>query len=108
MTILSSVSGYAYKQAAISLRLAEKCAVYWLPHLKGKGITPSWASDFEHLVDQVSVDADVTNDGEGLEDVQLDGFSEDCDGDVEHEDVEEDASDGVGLDEDADDFDFDD
>jgi len=54
------------------------------------------------------VDADVTNDGEGLEDVQLDGFSEDCDGDVEHEDVEEDASDGVGLDEDADDFDFDD
>jgi hypothetical protein len=29
-TILSGVSGYAHKQAAISTRMAERCAVYWL------------------------------------------------------------------------------
>jgi hypothetical protein len=108
VSILSGVSGYAHKQASISLCLAERCGVYWLPHLKGKGITPPWASDFEHLVDQVAVDVDVTNDGEGLEDIQFDGSGEDCEGDVEHEDIEEDAHDGANLDEDADDFDFDD
>jgi len=101
-TILSGVSGYAHKQAAISLRLAERCAVHWLPHLKGKGIMPTWASDFEHLINQVAVDVDVTDDNEGLGDIQLDGGTEDCEG------IEEEANDGGGLDEDADDFDFDD
>ena len=105
MTILSGISGYAHKQAAISLHLAEKCAVHWLPHLKGKGITPSWASDFEHLVNQVSVDADVIDNDEGLEDIQLDGSDDGCGGDIEDEGIE---GDGAGLDEDADDFDFDD
>ena len=106
-TILSGVSGYAHKQAAISLRLAERCAVHWLPHLKGKGITPTWASEFEHLVDGVSVDVDVMDGDEGQADIQLDGSSQD-DEEIEHEGIEEDASDGGGLDEDADDFDFDD
>ena len=106
-TILSGVSGYAHKQAAISLHLAERCAVHWLPHLKGKGITPTWASEFEHLVDGVSVDVDVMDGDEGQADIQLDGSSQD-DEEIEHEGIEEDASDGGGLDEDADDFDFDD
>ena len=56
----------------------------------------------------MSVDADATGDDERGGDIQLDGSSEDCEGDIELEGIEEDASDGDGLDEDADDFDFDD
>jgi hypothetical protein len=48
-TILSGISGYAHKQAAISLCLATQCALYWLPRLKSKGITPSWAAEYVDL-----------------------------------------------------------
>jgi hypothetical protein len=48
-TILSGVLEYAHKQAAISLRLATQCALYWLPRLKNKGITPSWAAEYVDL-----------------------------------------------------------
>lgn len=27
--------------------MAEWCALYWLPHLVGMGITPAWASEYE-------------------------------------------------------------
>lgn len=46
-SILSGVSGYAYKQADVCTRIAERCAYYWLPRLKAHGITPSWAADFK-------------------------------------------------------------
>jgi len=58
-TISSGISGYAHKQAAICTSMAERCAVYWLPHLKGKGITPPWASDYEHLLREVPVSVDA-------------------------------------------------
>jgi hypothetical protein len=48
-SILSGVSGYANKQAAISEHMGNQCASYWLPRLQGKGITPSWAADYLHL-----------------------------------------------------------
>ena len=51
----SGISGYAHKQADISECLAEWCAVHWLPHLKLRGITPMWASDYEHLLSDVPV-----------------------------------------------------
>ncbi len=35
------LAGYANKQAAISQHMAVQCAIYWLPHLKGEGLTPS-------------------------------------------------------------------
>jgi hypothetical protein len=44
--ILSGISGYAHKQAAISLRLATQCADYWLLWLKNNGVTPSWAAEY--------------------------------------------------------------
>ena len=81
-TVLSGISGYAYKQADICDRLAERCAVHWLPHLKVRGIIPSWASDYEHMLSDVPVplhnpDVDVgvslDNDGEDLRhDIELD------------------------------------
>lgn len=49
-TISSGVLGYACKQAAICTRMAERCAMYWLPHLEMKGFTPAWASDYKHLL----------------------------------------------------------
>jgi hypothetical protein len=45
-TILSGISGYTHKQAAICQRMATHCAYYWLPRLKSKGITPSWAAEY--------------------------------------------------------------
>ena len=53
--IASGFSGYAHKQAAICIQMAEKCAVYWVPHLNGKGIVVSWASEYDHLVDVVDI-----------------------------------------------------
>ena len=50
-TVSSGISGYANKQSAICSRIAKECAWYWLPRLKSKGITPSWASHFPSLSD---------------------------------------------------------
>jgi hypothetical protein len=42
--------------------------VYWLPHLREKGIKPTWGVDYEHLFNasiDVDIDVDVEEDGEG-------------------------------------------
>ena len=56
-TILSGILGYAHKQAAICSHMVERCAVYWLLHLREKGIKPTWEADYEHLLN-VSVDVE--------------------------------------------------
>ena len=81
-TVLSRILGYVYKQADICDCLAERCAVHWLLHLKVRGIIPSWASDYEHMLSDVPVplhnpDVNVSvpldNDGEDLRhDIELD------------------------------------
>ena len=48
--VVSRISGYAHKQADICVHMAEQCAWHWLPHLKAKGIVPSWGLDYEHLL----------------------------------------------------------
>ena len=102
-TILSGVSGYAYKQAAICKHMAEKCAVYWLPHLRDKGIKPTWEAEYEHLL-HVSVDG--VEHEEELEEEKLDGHDEGEEIDHEEEGNEEEVAE-CGLDDD-DDFEFDD
>ena len=77
-TILSGVSGYAHKQAAICSRMAEKCAVHWLPHLREKGIKPTWEGAYEHLLDD---SADVSEEQGG---VTLEGDKDD-DEEMEYE-----------------------
>ena len=62
-SILSGLSGYANKQAAICTRMAERCALYWLPSLVEKGLTPVWASEYEG---KVTLQADDSED-EGLD-----------------------------------------
>jgi hypothetical protein len=77
-TILSGVSGYAHKQAAICERMAARCAHYWLPQLKDKGITPPWANEYVDLTSpavQLREEVDmggVTLGTEGDLDVDLD------------------------------------
>lgn len=71
-SILSGVSGYAYKQAAICDRMAERFAVHWLPHLKDKGIVPTWASHYEHLLCEGADSAEVIADAESDEMIVLD------------------------------------
>lgn len=83
-TILSGVSGYAHKQATICSRMAERCAVYWLPHLKAKGIDPMWASNYEHLPHQVPDPLDAVEVEEEQEDMLLDSSMEGGEDEVEY------------------------
>ena len=86
-SILSGVSGYAHKQAMISLRLATQCACYWLLGLESKGITPSWAAEYPDFADPSrscscigQCDGDSDNTNMGMEaDIDLDNDEE-----VEH------------------------
>ena len=48
--ISSGISGYAHKQADICVRMAEQCGQHWLPHLKARGIVPSWGLNYKHLL----------------------------------------------------------
>ena len=93
-TILSGISGYAHKQATICTHMAERCAVYWLPHLKEKGFTPVWASDYEHFLHEGLDDGVDVSKGEG----EYEGDEDGVEGDL---DLDEDEVDGeVDLDED--------
>ena len=60
--ILSDILGYAHKQADICVCMAEQCAQHWLPHLKVRGIVPSWGLKYEHLLfkPQESLNSDET------------------------------------------------
>ena len=81
-TILSGVLGYTHKQATICSRMAERCAVYWLPHLREKGITPTWEGDYEHLLhDSVGVEEEqegvmLNGQEEGDEEIEYEGHEE--------------------------------
>ena len=79
-TIQVGIAGYANKQAAISRRMGELCAVYWLPRLKDKGIIPSWASKYEASIQSCLVDEE--EEGEG-HDEDLEETLELGEGDIE-------------------------
>ena len=75
--ILSGISGYAHKQADMCTRMADQCALYWLPHLKsqGGGIMPSWGIEYEHLLVEAAHKArdDATAELDSTEDLDDDG-----------------------------------
>ena len=81
-TILDGVSGYAYKQTAICIRMAEQCAIYWLLHLKERGILPPWASDYKHLLQKNQVPRGVVQGEEEMGETAIDIGD---DGDTEYE-----------------------
>ena len=79
--------------------MTERCAVYWLLHLKDKGYTPVWASDYEHLLLKEDDGFDWRNlKGKG----KYEDDEDEVDGDQE---LDEDEGDGE-LDVDEDDFDL--
>jgi hypothetical protein len=83
---VSGISGYAHKQAAICIQMAEHCALYWLPQLKKKGIVPSWSSEYDHLLDRQTRDS-VEDDSEAaLLEVQ---DEEDIDYELDYEEGED-------------------
>ena len=77
-TVLSGLSGYANKQESICNRMAERCAIYWLPHLTEEGIRPEWATEYDR---QVVVQAD-DSEGEDIHNEEDKDWEED-DGDIE-------------------------
>ena len=105
VTVLSGISGYAHKQAAICLQIAERCAVHWLPKLKAKGVVPVWAPDYEHLLEQDMASNDPTSGVESLEDAQFNSGVEGGEEEIDYEGNEEESDGEVELDE-NDDFDF--
>ena len=105
-SILSGLLGYAHKQAAICIWMAEQCAIYWLWDLKEKEITPSWATAYESLLTQLPHSRATTQVDEECEDMALDN-NEGNEGD-EDEPGDEDEVDSNVEEEDYDDFDFDD
>jgi hypothetical protein len=84
-TVLSGLSGYANKQAAICTRMAERCAIYWLPYLMEKGFKPGWASEYESQLDLGC----VADDSEGDEEDEVDPEINIDDGDIEDLDLDD-------------------
>ena len=72
-TVLSGLSGYAHKQASICTRMAERCALYWLPHLMEKGIMPEWGSKYESRLTVQAEDSE----GEDLGNESDEDYNED-------------------------------
>ena len=104
----SGISGYAHKQAAICIQMAEQCAVYWLPHLKEKGVVPSWASDYEYLLEVPDGDSAVPLE-KNSDDTVLDVLGDDeMDYDENGIDIEEGEDEDEDEDEEYDLFDFND
>ena len=79
--ILSGISGYAHKEAAICMCMATQCDCYWLPCLKSKDIIPSWATeyaDFTNPAYLVVTQGNLERENEVSEDdVDLDGDEDD-------------------------------
>ena len=74
---------------------------YSLPHLKGKGITPTWASDYEHLLCQISVSVNSVEVEEEQEDIELDSSIEGDGEEVEHVGSKEEIDAEMELDDDC-------
>jgi hypothetical protein len=65
--LTDGIHAYAYKQAVIQTRMAERCASHWLPVLEQHGITPCWKSDFADEVGTSNVHDQVIGRGQGLD-----------------------------------------
>jgi len=84
-TTLHGIDAYAEKQAYLSESLASSSAVYWLPTLKSKGISPEWEARYsitpttEDDIDDVGDDEDDIDDvGDDEEEIDDGGEVIDC------------------------------
>jgi len=58
---------YAHKQSALSLRMAARCAAYWLPVMKNHGIIPSWGSKYQVASSGLNRDELISDSDDGDE-----------------------------------------
>ena len=71
VSIQSGVAAYAQKQAKLCLRMADRCATYWLPIMKKEGMVPIWGEKYKVGSNAASVvdisDSEDDDDGEMVE-----------------------------------------
>jgi hypothetical protein len=70
-SVRSGVVAYAHKQSTLCLRMATRCAVYWLPVMKKHGIIPTWGSKYQVASSSVTQIGSIS-DSEDDEDQELD------------------------------------
>jgi hypothetical protein len=68
-SIQSGVVAYAHKQSALCLRMAARCAEYWLPVMNKHGIIPTWGSKYRAVL--FSHDSTVSDDDDDDDDSEL-------------------------------------
>ena len=96
---MSGISGYAHKQADICVCIAEQCAQHWLPHLKAKGVVPSWGLDYEHLLVESQESWNSSEPlGNTTQDLDIEDLDEDSNVTEGEEEVEVDEMDYFELD----------
>ena len=71
-SLQSGVGAYAHKQACLCLRMAARCATYWLPIMKKHGITPTWSSKYKVCSKNSTRGASTSEDSEHDDDAELD------------------------------------
>ena len=84
-SIQSGVVAYAQKQANLCLRMADRCATYWLPIMRKEGVVPIWGKKYKVGLTAALV-GDSTSDSEDDDEmVQQDDRSDV--GDIEVDDI---------------------
>jgi|ERR1700678_2189388 hypothetical protein len=68
-SIKSGVVAYAHKQSSLCLRMAARCAGYWLPVMKKHGIIPTWGGKYEVESYVATQDGSISEDDD--EDLEL-------------------------------------
>ena len=104
MAILSGLSGYAHKQAAIWERMANQCARYWLPRLRTRGIMPSWEAEYVDVANNSSLRQGRKGDSEEAEDIEMDEERLDLEGHDEDDDDDDDDEETFQIERDDGDF----
>ena len=86
-SLQSGVAAYAHKQACLCLRMAARCAVYWLPIMKKHGISPTWSSKYEVCSKNSTQDVSASED-EHEDDAESDKDDDRSDtGDLDIDDI---------------------
>lgn len=113
--ILHGVSAYAFKQAAITLHIAARCAADWLPELAKAGINPVWGVKYSTVASKNTVVVtSVSNNNAAVTVASNNGVAvdvtSDYDADMDCESIDDDEVDIVDIpsDTDHDDSDVDD
>jgi hypothetical protein len=71
-SVQSGVAAYAHKQSTLCLRMAARCAGYWIPVMKKHKIIPTWGSKYYQVVSSAGTQGGSVSDSENDEDPEVD------------------------------------